>query len=428
MALAGRCCSGCRSRRRSSTCWSAWRSGRWGWGCCGSTRRGGGAAGAAGRGRGDRLALRRRAQAAHAALTTGGGGSRSGSPRCRWCSPSRSWRWSASGGSACRSAPPCCSARYSRRPTRCWPPTCRWSSPDDRDRLRFALTGEAGLNDGTAFPFVMLGLGLLGLHDLGTYGGRWLAVDVALGRRGRAGRRRAARAAVGRLVLYLRREHKEAVGLDDFLALGLIALGLRHGAAGARLRLPGRVRGRAGAAAGGAAAQRRRGRREVADVTGRGRVRRTRWPTDPETAPAYMAQAVLGFNEQLERHGRGRGRAAARRDAPPAHAQRGRVLGRPAALPRDPPAGSVGRAAGSAARRRCSGGSWLVRHPRHRLGLLPDVRREPRPRRRPSPSGSLSLVLLADRRECHASRALGDAGDGLVSEAGGKGGAGGRRP
>jgi hypothetical protein len=29
---------------------------------------------------------------------------------------------------------------------------------------------------------------------------------------------------IGRLVIYLRREHKEAVGLDDFLALGLIAL------------------------------------------------------------------------------------------------------------------------------------------------------------------------------------------------------------
>ena len=31
-------------------------------------------------------------------------------------------------------------------------------------------------------------------------------------------------AAVARLVLYLRRVHKEAVGLDEFLALGLIAL------------------------------------------------------------------------------------------------------------------------------------------------------------------------------------------------------------
>jgi NhaP-type Na+/H+ or K+/H+ antiporter len=31
--------------------------------------------------------------------------------------------------------------------------------PSDRDRLRFGLTGEAGLNDGTAFPFVCSGLG-----------------------------------------------------------------------------------------------------------------------------------------------------------------------------------------------------------------------------------------------------------------------------
>ena len=41
----------------------------------------------------------------------------------------------------------------------------------DRDRLRFSLTGEGGLNDGAAFPFVMLGLGLLGLHDLGAGAG-----------------------------------------------------------------------------------------------------------------------------------------------------------------------------------------------------------------------------------------------------------------
>jgi len=52
------------------------------------------------------------------------------------------------------------------------------SDPEDRDRLRISLTGEGGLNDGTAFPFVMLGLGLLGLHELGEFGGRWVAVDV----------------------------------------------------------------------------------------------------------------------------------------------------------------------------------------------------------------------------------------------------------
>ena len=37
-------------------------------------------------------------------------------------------------------------------------------SSTDRDAVRYALSGEAGLNDGLAFPFVMLGLGLLGLH------------------------------------------------------------------------------------------------------------------------------------------------------------------------------------------------------------------------------------------------------------------------
>jgi NhaP-type Na+/H+ or K+/H+ antiporter len=33
----------------------------------------------------------------------------------------------------------------------------------DRDRLRFSLTAEGGLNDGAAFPVVMLALGLHGL-------------------------------------------------------------------------------------------------------------------------------------------------------------------------------------------------------------------------------------------------------------------------
>ena len=50
--------------------------------------------------------------------------------------------------------------------------------PDDRDQLRFTLTCEAGMNDGSAFPFVMLGLGLLGLHELGDLGVKWALMDV----------------------------------------------------------------------------------------------------------------------------------------------------------------------------------------------------------------------------------------------------------
>ena len=37
--------------------------------------------------------------------------------------------------------------------------------PGDRDELRTALSGEAGFNDGTSFPFVMLGLGMLFLSN-----------------------------------------------------------------------------------------------------------------------------------------------------------------------------------------------------------------------------------------------------------------------
>ena len=50
--------------------------------------------------------------------------------------------------------------------------------PGDSDQLRFTLTCEAGMNDGSAFPFVLLGLGLLGLHELGDLGLRWVLVDV----------------------------------------------------------------------------------------------------------------------------------------------------------------------------------------------------------------------------------------------------------
>lgn len=180
--------------------------------------------------------------------------------------------------------------------------------PGDRDRLRFSLTGEAGFNDGSATPLVMLGLGLLHLHELGAYGWRWLAIDLVWGVAGGLAIGWLLGMLVGQLVLYLRHQYKEAVGLDDFLALGLVALAygaaqivsaygfLAVFAAGLALR---RIEMRSTerqpdkdndiaptftpAAAGGAEAE------EIA--------------TNPEHAPAYMAQAVLMFNEQLERIG-----------------------------------------------------------------------------------------------------------------------------
>ncbi len=98
------------------------------------------------------------------------------------------------------------------------------ANPGDRDRLRFGLTGEGGLNDGTAFPLVMLGLGLLGLHELGDNGWRWWAVDVLWAVAGGLGLGYLMGTLVGRLIIYLRVRHREALGSDEFIALGLIAL------------------------------------------------------------------------------------------------------------------------------------------------------------------------------------------------------------
>ncbi|NMM08101.1 cation:proton antiporter [Polaromonas sp.] len=98
------------------------------------------------------------------------------------------------------------------------------SNPGDRDRLRFGLTGEGGLNDGTAFPFVMLGLGLLGLHELGEGGWRWWAVDVLWAVAGGLALGYLLGTLVGRAIIYLRMRHREALGSDEFIALGLIAL------------------------------------------------------------------------------------------------------------------------------------------------------------------------------------------------------------
>ena len=169
----------------------------------------------------------------------------------------------------------------------------------DRDRLRFSLTGEAGLNDGTAFPFVMLVLGLLGLHELGAAGWKWRGVDVAWGVAAGLAIGAMFGTAVARLVLWLRREHKEGVGRDEFLALGLIALS--YGAA-----LLAHAYGFLAVFAAGVALRAVERRHSGDDVPEEVLAMETagghhELATDPEKAPAHMAGAVLAFNEQMER-------------------------------------------------------------------------------------------------------------------------------
>lgn len=94
----------------------------------------------------------------------------------------------------------------------------------DRDRLRFSLTAEGGLNDGTAFPMVMLALGLLGLHELGEGGWRWWLLDLCWPTAGALVLGWGMGMGFSRGVLWLRRERDQALGMESFLTLGLIAL------------------------------------------------------------------------------------------------------------------------------------------------------------------------------------------------------------
>lgn len=96
--------------------------------------------------------------------------------------------------------------------------------PGDRDQLRFNLTCEAGMNDGSAFPFVVLGLGLLGLHDLGDSGLRWLLVDVLWATAAAIAIGVAFGVGLARLSAMLRRPPYQHDLMDDFLGLGLIGV------------------------------------------------------------------------------------------------------------------------------------------------------------------------------------------------------------
>lgn len=96
--------------------------------------------------------------------------------------------------------------------------------PGDRDQLRFTLTCEAGMNDGSAFPFVMLGLGLLGLHEIGDLGMRWVLVDVLWATAAGVAIGVMAGIALAHLSSKLRRSRERHRLLDDFLGLGLIGI------------------------------------------------------------------------------------------------------------------------------------------------------------------------------------------------------------
>ena len=102
--------------------------------------------------------------------------------------------------------------------------TVKVSSAADHDRMRYALSGEAGLNDGMAFPFVVFGLLWFEHNGAGGWIASWalhrllwavpagLLLGFLLGR------------GVGRVAIWLRSRQQETGAPSDFLALALIAL------------------------------------------------------------------------------------------------------------------------------------------------------------------------------------------------------------
>jgi NhaP-type Na+/H+ or K+/H+ antiporter len=96
--------------------------------------------------------------------------------------------------------------------------------PGDRDRLRLALTCEAGMNDGSAFPFVMLGMGLLGLHEIGQFGWRWALLDILWATTAGIAIGVFSGSALAQVVHRLRAADAKHGLLDDFLGLGLIGV------------------------------------------------------------------------------------------------------------------------------------------------------------------------------------------------------------
>jgi NhaP-type Na+/H+ or K+/H+ antiporter len=167
------------------------------------------------------------------------------------------------------------------------------------DRLGFSLAAEGGLNDGAAFPFVMLGFGLLGQHELGPAWLHWWTVDLLWTTLGGAAIGAALGAATGRLVVYLRSRHDEAVGLDEFLGLGLV--GMAYGIAQLSL-----ASGFLAVFAAGLALQRVRERPQphtrplAAAASSEGHSYET-LATHSHHASATMRDSVQGFNGQLEK-------------------------------------------------------------------------------------------------------------------------------
>ncbi len=96
--------------------------------------------------------------------------------------------------------------------------------PGDRDQLRFTLACEAGMNDGSAFPFVVLGMALLGLQGQGDFGLEWVLADVLWATSAGIAIGVSAGVCLARLGWKLRCTPLKHKLMDDFIGLGMIGV------------------------------------------------------------------------------------------------------------------------------------------------------------------------------------------------------------
>lgn len=172
---------------------------------------------------------------------------------------------------------------------------------NDLDIVRFALSGEGGLNDGVAQPFSLIALawcagGAQSGHDLPAL--RTL-LEIAWGLAGAIGIGALLSFATTHAVAWLRTRYAQALGLEGFFALGLIELS--YGAA-QLLHTFGFLAVFAAGVAMRRVEQRATGARSPQDAIGAidsSDVAAT--AAHPDKAHAYMAESVLGFTIELER-------------------------------------------------------------------------------------------------------------------------------
>lgn len=94
----------------------------------------------------------------------------------------------------------------------------------DHDRMRYGLSGEAGLNDGTAFPFVIFALAWQTHSGPGMWIAEWAALRVLWAIPAALALGYVMGKGVGRIAIALRARGRDARAPSDLLALALIGL------------------------------------------------------------------------------------------------------------------------------------------------------------------------------------------------------------